>query len=97
MTQVLSGGIPGIATHSGWVEFGLAFGIPMLGLIFSALFLTFLENAHHPYPARMSALGFVALIICLYLVGEATTQHGIEILFYLLAFSPSLLLLFDLR
>ena len=27
------------ATHSGWVELGLAFGVPMLGLIFTALVL----------------------------------------------------------
>ena len=73
MTQVLPGEIPGVATHSGWIEFGLVFGIPMLGLIFSALFLTFLETARHPYPARMSVLGFVVLIICLNLVGEVTT------------------------
>jgi hypothetical protein len=82
----------GIATHSGWVELGLAFGIPMLGLIFSALLLTFMQAARHPYPARMTVLGFVVLITCLYTVGELTTQHGIEILFYLLTFLPSLLL-----
>jgi len=86
------GEIPGIATHSGWVELGLAFGIPILGMIFSALFLTFMEAARHPYPARMTVLGFVVLITCLYSVGEIAIQHGIEILFYLLAFLPTLLL-----
>lgn len=86
------GEIHGIATHSGWVELGLAFGIPMLGLIFSALLLTFLEAARHPYPARMTVLGFVVLIACLYTVGELTIQHGIEILFYLLPFLSALLL-----
>jgi hypothetical protein len=82
----------GIATHSGWVELGLAFGIPMLGLIFSALLLTFMQAARHPYSARMTVLGFVVLITCLYTVGELSTQHSIEILFYLLALMPSLLL-----
>ncbi len=85
------GEIPGIATHSGWVELGLAFGIPILGLIFSALFLTFMEAARQPYPAKMTVLGFVVLIIFLYTVGEVTIQHGIEILFYLLALIPVLL------
>jgi hypothetical protein len=85
------GEIPGIATHSGWVELGLAFGIPMLGLIFSALFLTFMEAARHPYPARMTVLGFVVLIMCLYTVGEVTIKHGIEILFFILALIPALL------
>jgi len=83
--------IPGIATHSGWVELGLAFGIPMLGLIFSALLLTFARAAHHSYPARMTVLGFVVTITFMYTVGEITTQHGIEILFYLLTLMPALL------
>jgi hypothetical protein len=85
------GEIPGIATHSGWVELGLAFGIPILGLIFSALFLTFMETARQPYPAKMTVLGFVVLIMSLYTVGEVAIQHGIEILFYLLALIPALL------
>jgi hypothetical protein len=85
------GEIPGIATHSGWVELGLGFGIPILGLIFSALLLIFIEAARHPYQARMTVLGFVVLIMSLYTVGEITIQHGIEILFYLLTLLPALL------
>jgi hypothetical protein len=85
------GEIPGIATHSGWVELGLAFGIPVLFLIFSTLFLIFLEAARQPYPAKMTILGFVVLIMFLYAVGEVAIQHGIEILFYLLALMPALL------
>jgi hypothetical protein len=89
--MAVQGEIPVIATHSGWVELGLAFGIPMLGLIFSALLLIFIEAARHPYPARMTVLGFVVLIMSLYTVGEITIQHGIEILFYLLTLLPALL------
>ncbi|BEI42142.1 MULTISPECIES: hypothetical protein [unclassified Polynucleobacter] len=82
---------PGIATHSGWVELGLAFGVPMLGLIFTALLMVFIRAARHAYPARMTVLGFVVLIFCLYTVGEVTVQHGIEILYYFLALLPALL------
>lgn len=39
----------------------------------------------------MTVLGFVVLIMFLYIVGEVTIQHGIEILFYLLALIPALL------
>lgn len=84
--------ISGIATHSGWVELGLAFGIPMLGLIFSVLLQLFVWAARNAIPARMTILGFVVLITCMYMVGELTTQHGIEILFYLLTFLTGLLL-----
>ena len=90
--MVVSSSIPGIATHSGWVELGLAFGIPMLGLIFGALLVTFIEAARHAYLARMTVLGFAVLIAFLYTVGEVTIQHGVEILFYLLALFPALLL-----
>ena len=90
--MVVSLNIPGIATHSGWVELGLAFGIPMLGLIFSILLVTFIEAARHAYPARMTVLGFAVLITSLYTVGELAIQHGVEILFYLLALVPALLL-----
>ena len=82
----------GFATHSGWVELGLAFGIPILVLIFGTLLVTFIEAARHSYPARMTVLGFAVLIASLYTVGELAIQHGIEILFYLLALVPALLL-----
>ena len=82
----------GIATHSGWIELGLAFGIPILVLISSILFLTLIESARHPYPAKMTVLFFTILISCLYAVSEVTIQHGIEILFFFLALLPALLL-----
>ena len=90
--MVVSSSIPGIATHSGWVELGLAFGIPFLALIFGALLVTFIKAARHAYPARMTVLGFAVLITSLYTVGELATEHGVEILFYLLAIVPALLL-----
>jgi hypothetical protein len=90
--MVVSPNSPGIATHSGWVELGLAFGIPILGLIFSALLLVFMEAARQAYPARMTVLGLIVLIFSLYTVGEVAIQHGIEILYYFLPFIPALLL-----
>lgn len=82
---------PQISTHSGWLDLGLAFGIPILGLIFSSLLLTFLETTRHFYHSKMTVLGFVVLIMCLFIVCEVATQHGIEILFYLLALLPALI------
>jgi hypothetical protein len=81
-----------ISTHSGWVELGLAYGIPILAFIFSALLLVFVEAARHSYPARMTILGFVVLIVSTFTVTEVGTQHSIEILFYFLTLIPALLL-----
>lgn len=85
-------GIPGIATHSGWVELGLAFGIPMVALIFATLILTFVNAIHQDFPAKMTVLGFCILIVCLYTVGEVAIDHGLEILFFILALLPALML-----
>ena len=84
--------VPGISTHSGWVEIGLAFGLPMLGLMFAILLTTFINAVRGAYPAKMTTLGFIVVLSFLYLVGEIATKHGLEILFYLLAIVPALML-----
>jgi hypothetical protein len=81
-----------IATHSGWVELGLAFGIPILGMIFSALLVTFINAISRPYPARMTVMSFIIMVTSTYSVTEATTQHGIEILYFLMHLISALLL-----
>lgn len=80
-----------IATHSGWVDLGLAFGIPILGLIFSTLGITFIEVIRRQYAMRMTVIFFVVMIVLLYTVAEVSNQHGIEILFYFLTLLPALL------
>lgn len=85
-------GASGIATHSGWVELGLAFGLPILVLIFSALLVSFVNAIRGTYPAKMTILGFIILIFSLYTVGEVAIDHGVEILFFLLALIPTLML-----
>ena len=85
-------GIPGIATHSGWVELGLAFGVPMLNLIFASLLISFGNALRNPYPVKMTILGLIVLILTLYTVGEAAIDHGIEALFFMLALIPALIL-----
>ena len=82
---------PGVATHSGWVELGLAFGLPILGLLLSSLAITFCNAVRGSYPAKMTVLGLVTLIFFLYTTGELAISHGLEILFYLLGLLPALL------
>jgi hypothetical protein len=85
-------GIPGIATHSGWVELGLAFGVPILSLVFAGLLISFGNALRNANPAKMTILGLIVLILTLYTVGEAAIDHGIEVLFFLLALIPALML-----
>ncbi len=88
-----SQGALGIATHSGWVELGLAFGIPILALIFGVLLLSFMNAVRGAYPTKMTILGLIMLIFSLYTVGEVAIDHGIEILFFFLALLPALMLM----
>lgn len=81
----------GVATHSGWVELGLAFGLPILGLLLSSLAITFINAIKDSYPAKMTVLGLVILVFFLYTTGELAGSHGLEILFYLLGLLPALL------
>jgi hypothetical protein len=83
---------PGIATHSGWVELGLAFGLPILILIFLAIAITFITATRDPYPAKLTTLGLLVTFFFMFATGELAINHGLEILFYFLAFLPSLLL-----
>jgi hypothetical protein len=87
-----SQGARGIATHSGWVELGRAFGVPILALIFGTLLLSFANAIRGTYPAKMTILGFIILLFCLYTVGEVAIDHGVEILFFFLALLPALML-----
>jgi hypothetical protein len=86
-------GMQGIATHSGWVELGLAFGLPMLSLIFAGLLISFGNALRNNYPSKMTILGLIVLIFTLYTVGEVAIDHGIETLFFLLALIPTLMLI----
>lgn len=83
--------ISAIATHSGWVELGLSFGLPILVLIFGSLLLSLMNALSGAYPAKMTILGICILTLCFYTVGEATIDHGLEVLFFLLALPPALM------
>lgn len=80
--------IPGmpqnISTHSGWVELGLAFGMPMLIFIFILLSLIILNAVINNNNLKITIMTYVLTIIIFYTIGEATIKHGLEILFYLL-------------
>jgi hypothetical protein len=78
------------STHSAWVEIGLAFGYPglflMLGAVMATLFLSL--NSKSPFS---SLTGLLSLgLICLYTVGEVSSQHSVEILCFWIALLTAL-------
>jgi hypothetical protein len=76
-----------INTHSGWVEFGLAFGVPFLILIYSAMLIILFQATFGTSPDRWSSIGYIVLIFLVYAVGENSSKHGVEILYYLISFA----------
>jgi hypothetical protein len=79
------------STHSAWVEIGLAFGYPALFLLLSALF--FLGFLSLSLKSKFQATAFVLSVglIALYTVGEVSSQHAIEMLFFLISLAAALL------
>lgn len=81
-----------ISSHSAWVELTLAFGFPALlltlGAIGSILVLAIFSTG--PFRYLVLLLGYS--ILCLYTVGEVGSQHGIEILYFLIALMAGLLI-----
>lgn len=88
-TRLLQEKFPGASspsTHSAWIEFTLAFGLPGFILIFgslaSILYLTIsLPNLYF----KVTVISITLTLMLLYTLGELSTQHGVEALFYLVA------------
>lgn len=80
-----------ISTHSAWIEIALAFGIPgilfTVGSILAIFALTIFSNQKE-FSASIYSICFALLF--LYSIGELSTQHGIEVLFFTMAFLSTL-------
>lgn len=89
-----------MSTHSGWVELTLAFGYPgvllTLGALMSILFLSLsrsrAENEAdlNPFHYLIALLAFA--VLALYTVGEVSSQHAIEMLYFLITLMTGLLM-----
>jgi hypothetical protein len=81
-----------VSTHSAWVELTLAFGVPGLILTLGALLgiLVLSLTVKSPFKYFSSILSFA--MILLYALGELSSQHPIEILYFLIALLTGCLL-----
>jgi len=74
-------------THSGWIDFGLAFGVPGLIIILSSLFGTIIFSYKKNDFYSLMALWLCFAIIFFGIVAEIFFKHSFEILMFLIAFS----------
>lgn len=80
------------STHSAWVEIGLAFGYPGLGLMLGALLSLAVLAPRSNSIFATTVLLFALGLTMLYAVGEISSQHSIEVLFFLIALNSALLM-----
>lgn len=78
------------ATHSGWIDLGLSFGIPALLLMWAILGSVFYLSIKSKGPFRITVPVMAFMIFLLYLVGELNGKHAVEILFYWFAMLTAL-------
>ena len=79
-------------THSAWVDIALAFGYPGLLLLIGSLLSTISLSMGSTSPLRSTAGLLSVGLILIYMVGEVSSQHGIEILCFLISLNAALLL-----
>jgi hypothetical protein len=74
------------STHSAWIEFGLAFGYPGMFLLLGTLVILITRSARKQFMFRATCLSISLSLLLMYTVGELSTAHAVEILFYWIAF-----------
>jgi hypothetical protein len=73
------------SSHSAWVDFGLAFGIPGLALILGALVLAMAIAIRGHSPNKLVVVWMVLSLLIIFTIAEVSSNHTIEILFFCIA------------
>lgn len=73
------------SSHSAWVDFGLAFGIPGLALILSALISIIILGIRSHSPNKLIVVWLAFSLLLTFTVAEVSSKHTIEILFFCIA------------
>jgi hypothetical protein len=73
------------SSHSAWVDFGLAFGIPGLALILSALISTIALAIRSHSPNKLLVVWMAFSLLLIFTIAEVSSNHTIEILFFCIA------------
>jgi hypothetical protein len=80
------------ATHSGWLDFALGFGLPGLLLVWLPLFVSYARARKHSDFWRTYVTWAIPVIAIGYLITELCTGHFIELLFFMTALFSGLTL-----
>lgn len=70
------------STHSAWIEFSLAFGYPGAILLLGAPLILIVRSLSKPLIFSATCLSISLSLLFMYTVGELSTAHAVELLFY---------------
>lgn len=73
------------SSHSAWIDFGLAFGIPGLALILGALISAMVLAMRSQSPNKLVVIWLAFSLLLTFTVAEVSSNHTIEILFFCIA------------
>jgi hypothetical protein len=76
-------------THSGWVDFGLAFGLPGLFLVLAIFLSTFLLGIRGSSQFSLMGVWLVVALLPFGLVAEISYKHNFEILIFFITFAAT--------
>ena len=73
------------SSHSAWIDFGLAFGVPGLLLTIGALLSTMILALRGSSPNQLVVIWLAFSLLLTFTVAEVSSKHTIEILFFFIA------------
>ena len=79
--------------HSGWIDFGLAFGMPGLSLIFLSLIAIILIGLQQKNESSLQAVLFAAMLIPFGLIAEISYKQYFEATLFFIAFAATIVAL----
>ena len=85
-------GVSPLSTHSGWVDLTLAFGLPFIALMWLANLSIVYLAVKQKSPLKYTILTLSIILFALFLVGELSNGHNLEMLFYFFALMSGLLI-----
>lgn len=78
-------GVMPLSTHSGWIDLTLSFGLPFISLMLLANASILYFSIKQSSPFKYTMLTLSAILFALFLVGELSNGHNLEMLFYFFA------------
>ena len=78
-------GVGPLSTHSGWVDLMLSFGLPFIFLIWTVNLSIVYFAVKQKSPFKFTTITLSVILFGLFLVGELSNGHNLEMLFYFFA------------